>query len=48
LNFLCEVKLEDQVSVFISPVTGWPNYPRRHQGPLLSPSTARRATVEIF
>jgi hypothetical protein len=29
-------------------VTGWPRYTPRHRVPFSSPSTTRRATVEVF
>jgi hypothetical protein len=30
------------------PVTGWPSYTPRHRIPISSPSTTRRAPVEVF
>jgi hypothetical protein len=30
------------------PVTGWPNYATRHRVPFTSPSTTRRAKVDVF
>jgi hypothetical protein len=40
--------LEGQTTVFVSPRTWWPGYTSRHWVPFSSPSTARRATVEVF
>jgi hypothetical protein len=40
--------LVGQVSIIISPGTGWPGYTPRHWVPFSSPPTTRRATVEVF
>jgi hypothetical protein len=34
--------------VYVPPVRGWPSYTPRHWVPSSSPSTPRRATVEVF
>jgi hypothetical protein len=40
--------LKGQVSVFVSPGTGWPIYTPGHWVPVTSPLTTLRATVEVF
>jgi hypothetical protein len=49
--FLSQIRdfpnLEDQVRIY-PPGTEWPSYTPRHWVPFSSPSTTRRATVEVF